>query len=440
MKVRGARFVVRNADQDGGSRTTRDEPRTMHNAEIIAVGSELLTHDKVDTNSLFITEQLNGLGVEVARKLIVGDHRERLTAAVRDAVEHAEIIVITGGLGPTEDDLTRDAVAAALGRTLIFNDEILTWIEQRFRLFNRKMADVNRRQAYLVEGAEVLPNPRGTAPGQWIDLPGRVVMLLPGPPGELKPLFVNECVPRLQRFLPPQVIRTRLYRVAGMGESDLDALIAPVYTKVANPVTTILAGMGDIQVHLRARAGTAEEADALLEAVAPEIEALIGDRIYSKNGDLLEAVVGGLLRDRHATLSVAESITGGMLGQRITSVAGSLDYFVGGFLTYSNRMKTELLGVPAELIERHTAVSEEVACAMAEGARAKTGSDYALATTGEAGPQSSTGAPAGTVFLGIATPSGVEARRINAPGERQRVRSLSTQLALDLLRRRLIAG
>jgi nicotinamide-nucleotide amidase len=440
VKVRGARFVVRNADQDGGSRTTRDEPRTMHNAEIIAVGSELLTHDKVDTNSLFITEQLNGLGVEVARKLIVGDHRERLTAAVRDAVEHAEIIVITGGLGPTEDDLTRDAVAAALGRTLIFNDEILTWIEQRFRLFNRKMADVNRRQAYLVEGAEVLPNPRGTAPGQWIDLPGRVVMLLPGPPGELKPLFVNECVPRLQRFLPPQVIRTRLYRVAGMGESDLDALIAPVYTKVANPVTTILAGMGDIQVHLRARAGTAEEADALLEAVAPEIEALIGDRIYSKNGDLLEAVVGGLLRDRHATLSVAESITGGMLGQRITSVAGSLDYFVGGFLTYSNRMKTELLGVPAELIERHTAVSEEVACAMAEGARAKTGSDYALATTGEAGPQSSTGAPAGTVFLGIATPSGVEARRINAPGERQRVRSLSTQLALDLLRRRLIAG
>jgi len=411
----------------------------MYNAEIIAVGSELLTHDKVDTNSLFITEQLNGLGVEVARKLIVGDHRERLTAAVRDAVEHAEIIVITGGLGPTEDDLTRDAVAAALGRTLIFNDEILAWIEQRFRLFNRKMADVNRRQAYLVEGAEVLPNPRGTAPGQWIDLPGHVLMLLPGPPGELKPLFVNECVPRLQRFLPPQVIRTRLYRVAGMGESDLDALIAPVYTRVANPVTTILAGMGDIQVHLRARAGTAEEADALLEAVAPEIEALIGDRIYSKNGDLLEVVVGSLLRDRHATLSVAESVTGGMLAQRITSVAGASDYFIGGFLTYSNRMKTELLGVPAELLDRLTAVSEEVACAMAEGARAKTGSDYALATTGEAGPQSSTGAPAGTVFLGIATPSGVEARRVNAPGERQRVRSLSSQLALDLLRRRLIA-
>jgi nicotinamide-nucleotide amidase len=415
----------------------------VHNAEIIAVGSELLTHDKVDTNSLFITEQLNALGVEVSRKLIVGDHRERLTAAVRQAVEYADIIVITGGLGPTEDDLTRDAVATALDRKLIFSDEILQWIEQRFRLFNRKMADVNRRQAYLVEGAEVLPNPRGTAPGQWIDLPAggahKCVMLLPGPPGELKPLFVNECVPRLQRYLPPQVIRTRFYRVAGMGESDLDALIAPVYTRVANPTTTILAGMGDIQVHLRARAGTAEEADALLEAVAPEIEALIGDRIYSRNGALLEAVVGGLLRERHATLSVAESVTGGMLAQRITSVAGSSDYFVGGFLTYSNRMKSDLLGVPAQLIERHTAVSEEVACAMAQGARAKTGSDYALATTGEAGPESSTGAPVGTVFLGIATPLSVEARRITAPGERQRVRSLSTQLALDLLRRRLIA-
>jgi nicotinamide-nucleotide amidase len=412
----------------------------VHNAEIIAVGSELLTHDKVDTNSLFITEQLNGLGVEVTRKLIVGDHRERLTSAIRHAVDTAEIVVITGGLGPTEDDLTRDAVAAALGRKLIFSDEILAWIEQRFRLFNRKMADVNRRQAYVVEGAEILPNPRGTAPGQWIDLPGHVLMMLPGPPGELKPLFVSECVPRLIRLLPPQVIRTRFYRVAGMGESDLDALIAPVYTRVVNPVTTILAGMGDIQVHLRARAGTAEEAETLLDAVAPEIEALIGDRVYSRNGDLLEVVIGNLLRDRRATLSVAESVTGGTLAQRITSVAGSSDYFVGGFLTYSNRMKTELLGVPAELIERHTAVSEEVARAMAEGARARTGSDYALSTTGEAGPESATGAPAGTVFLGIATPDGVEARRITAPGERQRVRSLSTQLALDLLRRRLIAG
>ncbi|HTS76607.1 MAG TPA: competence/damage-inducible protein A [Bryobacteraceae bacterium] len=411
----------------------------MHNAEIIAVGSELLAHDKLDTNSLFITEQLNALGVEVGRKVVVGDDRARLTAAVRQAIDNAEIVVLSGGLGPTEDDLTRDAVAAALGRELIFSDEILGWIEQRFRQINRKMADINRRQAYLVESAEPLPNPRGTAPGQWIDLGSRVVMLLPGPPGELKPLFVNECVPRLQRFLPPQVIRTRFYRVAGMGESDLDALIAPVYTRVANPTTTILSGPSDIQVHLRARGANAEDAEALLEAIAPEIERLLGDRIYSRNGDLLETVIGEMLRQRGATLSVAESCTGGMLAQRITSVPGSSDYFSGGFLVYSNRMKTDLLGVPAGLIERHTAVSEEVARAMAECARSRTGSSYAVSTTGEAGPESSTGAPVGTVFIGIASPKGVEARRISVPGDRQRVRTLASQLALDFLRRRMMA-
>lgn len=409
----------------------------MHNSEIIAVGSELLGHERVDTNSLFLTEQLNVLGIEVARKVVVGDHRERLIAAIKQAVESAEIIVLSGGLGPTEDDLTRDAVAAAIGRELIFSDEILKWIEERFRLINRKMAEINKRQAYLVEGAEPLPNPRGTAPGQWIDLGSRVLMMLPGPPGELKPLFMNECVPRLTRRLPPQVIRTRFYRVAGMGESDLDALIAPVYTRVQNPVTTILSGPSDIQVHLRARAETAEEAEKLLAAIAPEIETLLGDRIYSRNGDLLEAVIGQMLRERSATLSVAESCTGGMVAQRITSVPGSSDYFSGGFLTYSNRMKTDLLGIPAELIAAHSAVSEEVARAMAECARARTGSTYAISTTGEAGPESSTGAPVGTVFLGYASPQGVEARKISVPGDRQRVRTLASQFALDLLRRRL---
>ncbi len=411
----------------------------LANAEIIAVGSELLAHDRLDTNSLFITEQLNALGVEVCRKQVVGDDRTRLTAAVGQALENAEIVILSGGLGPTEDDLTRDAVAAALGRELIFSEQILAWIEELFRQINRKMADINRRQAFLVEGAEPLPNPRGTAPGQWIDLGSRVVALLPGPPGELKPIFMNECVPRLEKLLPPQVIRTRFYRVAGMGESDLDALIAPVYTKVSNPATTILSGPSDIQVHLRARGRTAEQAETLLQAIAPRIEALLGDRIYSRNGDLLETVVGQMLRERGATLSVAESCTGGMLAQRITSIPGSSDYFSGGFLLYSNRMKTELAGVPAELIEQHTAVSEEVARAMAEGCRAKTGSSYAVSTTGEAGPESATGAPVGTVFLGIASEQKTDARRISVPGGRERVRTLATQIALDFLRRRLMA-
>ena len=408
----------------------------MPDAEIIAIGSELLTPQRVDTNSLYLTEQLNGLGVEVRRKLIVGDDRGMLTAAVREALTRSTIVVLTGGLGPTEDDVTRDAVANALGRALIFSQELSDQLEERFRRFNRKMAENNRRQAFLVDGAEALPNARGTAPGQWIELDHRVIVLLPGPPGELKPLFAVECLPRLQRRLPAQVIRTRLYRVAGMGESDLDHLISPVYSKYANPSTTILAGAGDIQVHLRARCATAAEAEQLLAEVGPPIEQLLGDRIYSRDGESLEAVVGAMLRQRGATLSVAESLTGGMLAERITSVPGSSDYFLGGFLVYNNRMKTELLGVDAALIERHTAVSEETARAMAEGARSRTGSTYAVSVTGEAGPDSATGAAPGTVFVGIAGPDGgSEARRLQLPGDRARVRSLGAQTALDLLRR-----
>ncbi len=409
----------------------------MTDAEIIAVGSELLTHDRLDTNSLFLTEQLNALGIEVRRKLIVGDDRALLEAAVRQAVAQMQIVVLTGGLGPTEDDLTREAVAAALGRRLIFDQEIFGWIQERFRRIHRPMAENNRRQAYLIEGAQPLPNPRGTACGQWIEHQGRAVILLPGPPAELKPLFIDECVPRLKKLLPPQVIRTRYYRVAGMGESDLDQLIAPVYKKVTNPATTILSGAGDIQVHLRARAASAEEAESLLLQVAPEIEALLGDRIYSRSGELLEAVVGRRLRELHATLAVAESITGGIIAQRITSVPGASDYFLGGFLVYNDQMKTALLGVDPGLLAAHSAVSETAARAMAEGARARTGATYALSITGEAGPESSTPAPPGTVFAGLASPEGTEARKFQFGGDRNRIRALAAQTALDLLRRRI---
>src|SRR3984885_10418588 len=276
-------------------------------AEIIAVGSELLTSQRVDTNSLFITDHLNSLGVEVRRKMIVGDDRELLTASIREAIARVPIVILTGGLGPTEDDLTRDAVAAATGRKLIFRDDLRDAIAERFARMNRKMADINLRQAYAVEGAEALANPNGTAPGQWLEVGDRVVMLLPGPPHEMKPMFTNHCVPRLALRLPAQVIRTRFYRVAGMGESDLDQLIAPVYTKYTNPVTTILAAPSDIQIHLRARCETADEAETLLNEVGPPIEALLGDRIYSRNGDSLEAVVGAMLANKGATLSAAES-------------------------------------------------------------------------------------------------------------------------------------
>jgi nicotinamide-nucleotide amidase len=407
-------------------------------AEIIAVGSELLTSQRVDTNSLFITDQLNALGVEVRRKMIVGDDRELLTASIREAIERVEIVILTGGLGPTEDDLTRDAVASATGRKLIFRDDLRDAIADRFRRMNRQMADNNLRQAYAVEGADALPNPNGTAAGQYLEHEKRVVMLLPGPPHEMKPMFTDQCVPRLTRLLPAQVIRTRFYRVAGMGESDLDQLIAPVYTKYTNPVTTILAAPSDIQIHLRARCATAEAAEALLAEVGPPIEALLGDRIYSRNGDSLEAVVGNLLVKKGATLSAAESCTGGMLGQRITSVAGSSKYFVGGFLVYNDFTKELLLGVDRHLIDMHTAVSEQVACAMAEGARQRTGSTYAVSITGEAGPESASGAPVGTVFIALSGPDvPTEARRLQLPGDRARVRTFAAQSALDFLRRKL---
>jgi len=410
----------------------------MADAEIIAVGSELLTPSRIDTNSLWLTDQLNGLGVEVRRKMVIGDDRELLAKSLRQSLTQVNIVILSGGLGPTEDDVTREAVAEALDRGLVFRQDLLDALNERFRRLNRKMADNNRRQTFVVEGADPLPNGRGTAAGQWIECDGKVIMLLPGPPHELKAMFLGECLPRLEKKLPAQVIRTRFYRVAGMGESDLDQLISPLYKPYANPTTTILAGAGDIQIHLRARGETVPEAEALLAVVGPPIEELLGDRIYSRNGANLETVIGQQLRGRTATLSVAESCTGGLLGDRITSVAGSSDYFVGGFLVYSDLMKTQLLGVDRQLLLQHTSVSEECARAMAEGARLRTGSTYAVSVTGEAGPASQSGAPVGTVIVGFAEPdSEPQAKRYMLFGDRSGVRARAAQWALDDLRRKL---
>ena len=290
----------------------------------------------------------------------------------------------------------------------------------------------------MIEGADILSNDRGTAPGQWIEESGAVVMLLPGPPHELKSMFERHCLPRLARIVPTQVIRTLFLRVAGMGESDLDQLIAPVYKKYENPVTTILAAAGDIQIHLRARCATEAEADALLAEVGGPIELLLGDRIYSRNGDPLQVVVGELLHKMDATVSVAESATGGMLGERFTSAPGSSDYFVGGFITYTNAMKMELLGVPPEILKEHGAVSKETAEAMALGARRRTRSTYALSITGAAGPETGDEkVPKGTMYIGLADAAGTTTLHRQFLGDRQRVRTFAAQLALDLLRRRI---
>ncbi|HWB83723.1 MAG TPA: competence/damage-inducible protein A [Bryobacteraceae bacterium] len=406
------------------------------NAEIIAVGSEMLTAQRIDTNSLYLTGELNDLGIEVVRKCVIGDHRERLAAAIRRSLSSSEILIVSGGLGPTEDDVTREAVALALNRRLVFHADVFAALEQRFARGHRKMAEVNKRQAFIIEGADVLANERGTAPGQWVEESGSVTILLPGPPHELQAIFERQCRSRLSRIAPKQVIRTLLLRVAGMSESDLDQLISPVYTKYENPATTILAAAGDIQVHLRAHCVTEAEAEALLAEVAGTIELLLGDRIYSRNGDPIEAVVGDLLRRLGATVSVAESCTGGMLGEHFTSVAGSSDYFLGGFVTYTDVMKVELLGVSPEILEHHGAVSRETAELMALGARRRTNSTYAISITGNAGP-SGDAAPVGAIYIGLADAAGVHVAHRQFQGDRARVRALTVQTALDLLRRRL---
>ena len=408
------------------------------NAEIIAIGSELLTSSRVDTNSLWLTGQLNQMGVEVTQKTVVGDDRERLAMVIRGALDRAQILILTGGLGPTEDDITRDAVALALSRNLVYSEQIFQWIEARFARFGRNMAEINKRQAFLVEGAEKLENPNGTAPGQWIDLPGAMIVLLPGPPHEMQPMFADQCLDRLRERVPPQFLRTRFYRVAGMGESDLDQLIAPVYTGYSNPVTTILAAVGDIQIHLRAQADSSQAAEALVQELGSKIEAALGDRIYSKDGSTLESVIGACLKQRGETLAVAESCTAGLLGGRITEVAGSSAWFLGGLQVYQTDMKIRLLGLDPALLARHGVVSEEVATAMAQAARERTGSTWALSVTGEAGPEPSPGGPApGTIWIGVAGPTGASARLFRSPGDRIRIRAFAVQSALNLLRLKL---
>lgn len=406
-------------------------------AEIIAIGSELLTPQRQDTNSLFITEHLNLLGVEVTSKHIVGDDRQRLTEMIGTALKRSHVVILSGGLGPTEDDVTRDAAAAALGRKLHLSLEQESILITRFRQINRPMAPNNIRQAYLIDGAEALPNPLGTAPGQFLHTNCGALVLLPGPPRELKPMFVNEVVPRLKPVLPPQVIKVRSFRITGIGESDLDALIAPIYGKYTNPATTILSSPGDLFVHLRAQANSEAEADELLRQVGNPIAQLVGDRIYSEDPDEpLEAVIGRLLRKERASVATAESCTGGLIAYRLTEMGGSSDYFLAGYVTYSDAQKQQILGVPKELIEKHTAVSEQVAAAMAQGARAKSGATYGISTTGYAGPTGGTEFdPVGTVYIGIASPGTTKVTRIRHGGDRFRVRTLAAQTSLDLLRR-----
>jgi nicotinamide-nucleotide amidase len=411
----------------------------MLTAEIIAVGSELLTPYRTDTNSLWLTEQLNGVGIEVKLKTIVGDDDARLEEAIRDALKRSGVVILTGGLGPTEDDITRKIAARALGRRLILDDSVLEEIKARFLYWGRKMPEINARQAMIIEGAEVLPNPNGTAPGMYIEHEGRSVILLPGPPREMRPMFETGVAPKLSARAGDLRVSRRVLRVTGMGESAVDERIAPVYTQYKNPQTTILFTQSEIEIHLTAQGNSDAEAELLLDGLAGQIEERLGDSVFAFRGETLEEVVGLRLAVSGFTLAVAESCTGGLVAHRLTEVPGSSNYFMEGVVTYSNESKSRLLDVPPELIEEHGAVSAQVAEAMAEGVKRRAGTDFGLSVTGVAGPGGGTvEKPVGLVYIALADDAHTEHRRLMLPGDRHLIRWRSSQAVLDLLRRRLI--
>lgn len=407
-------------------------------AEIIAVGSELLTPFRQDTNSLYLTGKLNDLGIEVRFKTIVGDDAARLAEVFRCALGRSQLIILIGGLGPTEDDVNREVVAEVLGRPLHEEPEIRRRIEARFARFGRAMSPNNLRQAVVPEGAEWLENHNGTAPGLWIEHEGAAIVLLPGPPREMEAMFDAACLPRLERVAPPSVVRTLVLKVIGLAESEVDQRIAPIYKTYANPQTTILATPGGIEVHLRARTESGAKAHALLDELAGKIETALSDYVFSTSGETLEEIVGRYLALRHKTLAVAESCTGGLLSERLTRVPGSSNYFLGGVVCYSNELKTRLAGVPTNLIEENGAVSKPIAIALAEGVRRNTGASIGLGITGIAGPGGGAAEkPVGLVFIALADERGAQVREFRFPGDRERVRNLSTTAALEMIRRRI---
>ncbi|MFI5177164.1 MAG: competence/damage-inducible protein A [Vicinamibacterales bacterium] len=413
----------------------------LRTAEIIAVGSELLTPDRTDTNSLWLTARLNEIGIDVRAKAVVRDDRGDLAALFTQALARADLVVTTGGLGPTDDDLTREVVAGALGLTLVEDATIVSSLRERFARRGWPMPEINRRQAQVPDGAVVLPNPNGSAPGLWIDAGVKIVVLLPGPPREMQPMFDTDVGPRLAARSGGRRLRRRILKITGRSESQVDEVAQPIYGPLATSIqpiaTTILATPGQIELHLSAAGMDVIRLDAVLDAAVEALAAALGSVVFSVDGRSLEAVVGDLLRGRGCRVAAAESCTGGLLLGRLTDVPGSSDWVIGGVVAYSNDVKMRELGVPPALLAEHGAVSEPVALAMAGGVRQKLGADVGVAITGIAGPTGGSEAkPVGTVVVALSGPSSV-ARTYRFPGDRRTVRAHATAAALDMIRRAL---
>lgn len=408
--------------------------------EFIAVGSELLTPHFLETNSLYLAEKLQALGWRLSFKTVVGDSLKELKEAVRMARQRSWLILISGGLGPTEDDRTRQAVAEVLGARLVFNKSILKKIRQRFESRGLRMTPSNRRQAYVIEGALVLDNPHGTAPGLWLENRDQIIVLLPGPPSELKPMVDNLVLPRLKKYGEIRVLRAVL-RITGAGESFVEDRIRPVYKDLPENLQLItLASPADIQIRLEMMAINEPDKDLKsFNRIKNRIVRLLGTLVYSTEGQSLEEVVGQKLKAAGLRLACAESCSGGLLANRLTNVPGSSDYFLEGLVTYSNQSKVRELGVPEQLLAARGAVSEEVARVMAENMREKSGADFALSTTGIAGPGGGTpDKPVGLVFTGLAFPGGSIVARNLFRGTREQIKFQTTQKALDMLRLKLM--
>lgn len=408
-------------------------------AWIVAVGSELLTPFRVDTNSLAITERLNTIGCEIGFKAVVGDDVDALADVLRRGIGAVDLIVCTGGLGPTEDDITRDALARVLDVPMDEDEAIAEELKRRFERRGMVMQAINRRQAMVPRGAIVLENSRGTAPGLWIERDGTGIALLPGPPREMKPMLEALVVDRLAPKTSGAGLFRRVLKITGQPESEVDARAQPIYGRwLTAPVpiaTTILAVMGQIELHLSASAKNKAEADEALDAAVNELAQRLGPMVYSTDGRGLEAVIGDLLRAKHLSIAVAESCSGGLLSSRLTDVPGSSDYFDRGAVCYSNAAKIDWLGVPEPLIAAHGAVSEPVARAMADGIRTRAGCDVAIGITGIAGPGGGTPEkPVGTVSIAVLTPNGDKIRTFQFIGGRDMVKFQSAQAAMNMLR------
>ena len=409
-------------------------------AAILAVGSELLGTDRLDTNSLRITQSLHRYGVELRRKSVVGDDVGELAIEVRHALDNCDLVVITGGIGPTTDDVTREAVAKALGRKLVRDESIVEDIRRKFAHFGREMPDSNKKQADVIEGAQVLRNRRGTAPGQRVDDTKGTIFLLPGVPKEVEGLIPNTLDPWLAERSGGLELELRHLKVACVSESSLESLIQPYYDRFGSQGLSVLSKPGEILLRL-SRIETAESEDADADERIGFLESILGDAIYGRRPeDTLESVVGDLLQVGGATVVTAESCTGGLVAERLTRTAGSSHYFLGSTVTYSYELKRELLGVPRPVLEKFGAVSREVVTGMAQGARKLLGGDYCIAISGVAGPGGGLpGKPVGSVDLAVAGPGDATRHlRVQLPGDRAGIREQAAQWALDMLRRWLL--